>query len=69
MFVQDELTENHILLFDNVFKKASVIDRYGTMHNFEKLSYTPTTTNYGKTSVFFQVASTWNNMQNILFLT
>lgn len=44
MFIQDELTENHILLFDNAFKKASVIDRYGTVHNFEKLSYTPTTT-------------------------
>ena len=44
MFIQDELTENHILLFDNAFKKASVIDRYGTVHNFEKLSYTLTTT-------------------------
>ena len=55
MFRKDELTENHILVLDNIFKKASDIQGYGNR-----------LWNYGKTSVFFLAASTWNNMKNVL---
>ena len=55
-------------MFDNVFKKANDIQGYGTIHTLINLviALQLLIENYWKTSVFFQVGSTWNNMQNVL---
>ena len=55
IFLKDGLTKNHILVLDNVLKKASDIQGYGNR-----------LWDYGKTSVFFRAASTWNNMKKVL---
>ena len=68
MFVKDVLAENHIPAFENMFMKTSETHRHRTRHSLRNTVVLPQpkTENYGKTSVFYQAALTWNNMQNVL---
>ena len=63
MFVKDVLGENHIPAFENMFMKT--IETRHSLRNTVVLPQ-PKTENYEKTSVFYQAALTWNNMQNVL---
>ena len=64
MFVKDVLAGNHILEFENVFIKTSETHRHTTRDSLTNIVVLPQpkTENYGKTSVFYQAALTWNNM-------
>ena len=66
MFVKDVLAGNHIPVFEKVFMKTSETCRHRTRHSSKNTVVLPQpkTENYGKTSVFYQAALTWNNMKN-----
>ena len=68
MFVKDVLAGNHIPVFENVFMKLSETQRHITRHSLRNTVVLPQpkTENCGKTSVFYQAALTWNNIQNVL---
>ena len=68
MFAKDKLSANQIPIFNNFFKKSNEIHRHNTRHisrNTVELPQ-PMTESYGRYSVRFQAATTWNNLQNIL---
>ena len=70
MFVKDTLSPNQIAIFNNVFKKTNEIHRHNTRHtsrNAVELPQ-PITESYGRYSVRFQAATTWNNLQNIILI-
>ena len=69
LFVKSILSNNHLPIFENVFKKASKAHSYSTSHANQKLGITtlqPHTDHYGKFSIPYQAASTWNDLQNKL---
>ena len=68
MFVRDTLTATQILAFKNYFKKAKESHRHNTRHTSKDTVEIPqpTTETYGRYSIRFQAATTWNNMQNAL---
>ena len=68
MFVRDTLTATQIPAFKNYFKKAKEIHRHNTKHTSKDTEEIPqpTTEIYGRYSIHFQVATTWNNVQNDL---
>ena len=68
MFVKDTLSANQIPIFNNFFKKTNEIHRHNTRHtsrNTVELPQ-PMTESYGRYSVHFQAATTWNNLENII---
>ena len=68
MFVKNTLSANQIPIFNNFFKKTNEIHSHNTRHtsrNTVELPQ-PMTESYGRYSVRFQAATTWNNLQNIL---
>ena len=68
MFVRDTLTATQIPAFKNYFKKAKEIHRHNTRHTSKDTVEIPqpTTETYGRYSIHFQAATTWNNMRNSL---
>ena len=68
MFVRDTLTATQIPPFKNYFKKAKESHRHNTRHTSKDTVEIPqpTTETYGRYSIRFQAATTWNNMQNAL---
>ena len=70
MFVKEVLAGNHIPVFENVLMKTSETHRCRTRHSLRNTVVLPQpkTENYGKTSVFYQEALTWNNIQNFLLV-
>ena len=68
MFVKNTLSANQIPMFNNFFKKTNEIHGYNTRHtsrNTVELPQ-PMMESYGRYSVGFQAATTWNNLQTIL---
>ena len=62
------LSNNHLPIFESLFKKASGTDSYSTRHA-TKISLflpQPQRDQYGKFSITFRAASTWNDLQNKL---
>ena len=70
MFVRDTLIATQIPAFKNYFKKAKEIHRHNTRHTSKDTVEIPqpTTETYGRYSIRFQAATTWNNMQNALLI-
>ena len=68
LFVKSILLKNHLPIFENVFKKASKAHSYSTRHATKNsvLLLQPQTDHYGKFSITYQAASTWNDLQNKL---
>ena len=68
MFVRDTLTATQIPVFKNYFKKAKESHRHNTRYTSKDTVeiLQPTTETYGRYSIRFQAAPTWNNMQNAL---
>ena len=67
MFVRDTLTATHIPAFKNYFEKAKESHRHNTCTLKDTVEILqPTTETYGRYSIRFQAATTWNNMQNAL---
>ena len=68
MFVRDTLTATPIPAFKNYLKKAKESHRRNTRHTSkDKVEIPqPTTETYGRYSIHFQAATTWDNMQNAL---
>ena len=68
MFVRDTLTATQIPAFKNNFKKSKESHRHNTGHTSKDTLEIPqpTTEIYGRYSICFQAATTWNNMQNAL---
>ena len=68
MFVKDTLSANQIPIFNNIFKKTNEIHRHNTRHTSRNTVELPQTMteSYGRYSVCFQAATTWNNLQNII---
>ena len=68
MFVRDTLTATQIPAFKNYFKKAKESHRHNTRHTSKDTVEIPqpTTETYGRYSIRFQAAITWNNIQNAL---
>ena len=69
MFVRDTLTATQTPAFKNYFKKAKEIHRHKTRYTSKDTVEIPqpTTETCGRYSmVRFQVATTWNNVQNAL---
>ena len=68
MFVRDTLTATQIPAFKNYFKKTRKIHRHNTRHTSKDTVEIPQliTETYGRYSLFFQAATTSNNMQNTL---
>ena len=66
LFVKSILLNNHLLIFENLLKKASAAHSYSTGHATKNavLLPQPQTDHYGKCSITYQAASTWNNLQN-----
>ena len=64
MFVKDKLSANQIPIFNNFFKKTNEIYRHNTRHIFRNTVELrqPMTESYGRYSVHFQAATTWNNL-------
>ena len=56
--------KNHLPIFENVFKKASKAHSYSTRHATKNsvLLLQPQTDHYGKFSITYQAASTWNDL-------
>ena len=68
MFVRDTLSANQIPIFNNFFKKTNEIHRHNTRHtsrNTVELPQ-PMMESYGRYSVRFQAATTWNDLQIII---
>ena len=61
---------NHLPIFENLFKKASETHSYSTGHATKNLVFLlqPQTDQYGKFSITYQATSTctWNDLQNKL---
>ena len=59
---------NSIKAFKNYFKKTREIHRHNTRHTSKDTVEIPQpiTETYGRYSIRFQAATTWNNMQNAL---
>ena len=55
-------------IYENVFMRTSETHRHRTRLSLRNIVVLPQpkTENYGKTSVFYQVTLTWNNMQNVV---
>ena len=68
MFVRNVLNATQIPAFKNYFKKAKASHRHNTRHTSKDTVEIPqpTTETYGRYSIRFQAATTWNNMQNAL---
>ena len=66
LFVKSILLNNHLPIFENLFKKASAAHSYSTGHATKNavLLPQPQTDHYGKCPIAYQAASTWNNLQN-----
>ena len=66
LFVKSILLNNHLPIFENLLKKASAAHSYSTGHATKNavLLPQPQTDHYGKCSITYQAASTWNNLQN-----
>ena len=66
LFVKSILLNNHLPIFENLFKKASAAHSYSTGHATKNavLLPQPQTDHYGKCPITCQAASTWNNLQN-----
>ena len=66
LFVKSILLNNHLPIFENLFKKASAAHSYSTGHATKNavLLPQPQTDHYGKCPITYQAASTWNNLQN-----
>ena len=66
LFVKSILLNNHLPIFENLFKKASAAHSYSTGHATKNavLLPQPQTDHYGKCPMTYQAASTWNNLQN-----
>ena len=64
LFVKSILSKNHLPIFENVFKKASKAHSYSTRHATKNsvLLLQPQTDHYGKFSITYQAASTWNDL-------
>ena len=67
MFVRDTLTATQIPAFKNYFKKLkkSIDTIRHTSEDTVEIPQ-PITETYGRYSIHFQAATTWNNMQNAL---
>ena len=65
LFVKSILLNNHLPIFENLFKKASAAHSYSTGHATKNavLLPQPQTDHYGKCPITYQAASTWNNLQ------
>ena len=65
LFVKSILSNNHLPIFENLFKKAH---SYSTRHATKNLAFLPQpeADHYGKFSITYQAASTWNYLQNKL---
>ena len=59
---------NHLPIFENLFKKASETHSYSTRHAIANSIFLPQpqTDQYGKFSIKYEIASTWNDIQNKL---
>ena len=68
MFVRDTLTATQIATFKNYFKKAKESQRHNTRHTSKDTVeiLQPNNETYGRYSIRFEAATTWNNMQNAL---
>ena len=68
LFVKSILSNNHLPIFENVFKKASKAHSYSTRHATKNSVFLPQpqADHYGKFSITYQGASTLNNLQNKL---
>ena len=66
LFVKSIRLNNHLPIFENLFKKASAAHSYSTGHATKNavLLPQPQTDHYGKCPMTYQAASTWNNLQN-----
>ena len=64
MFVRDKLTATQIPAFKNNFKKAKESHRLNMGHTSKDTVEIPqpTTETFGRYSICFQAATTWNNM-------
>ena len=68
MLVKDTLSANQMPIFNNFLKKPNEIHRHNTRHTSRNTAELPQpmTESYGRYSVHFQAATTWNNLQNII---
>ena len=68
MFVRDTLTATQISAFKNYFLKTKESHSHNNRHTSKDTVeiLQPTTETYGRSSMRFQAATTWNNMQNAL---
>ena len=68
MFVEDTLSANQIPIFNNFLKKNNEIHRHNTRHTSRNTVEPPQpmTESYGRYSVRFQAATTWNNLQSLI---
>ena len=68
LFVKSILSNNHLPIFENVFKKASKTHSYSTRHATKNsvLLPQPQTDHYEQFPITYQAASTWNDLQNKL---
>ena len=68
LFVKSIFSNNPLPIFENLFKKASEAHSNSTRHATKTsvLLPQPTTYHYGKFSITYQVASTWNDLQDKL---
>ena len=64
------LSNNHLPIFANFYKKASETHFHSTRHATTNLIFLPQsqTDQYGKFSITYQTAFTWNGLQNKLGL-
>ena len=68
LFVKSILSNNHLPIFENLFKKASEAHSYSTRHATKNSVFLPQpqADHYGKFSITYQGASTLNDLQNKL---
>ena len=66
LFAKSIILNNHLPIFENLFKKASAAHSYSTGHATKNavLLPQPQTDHYGKCPIAYQATSTWNNLQN-----
>ena len=62
------VSANQIPIFNNLFIKTNEIHRHNSRHTSRNTVEhpQPMTESYGRYSVRFQAATTWNNLQNII---
>ena len=68
LFIKNILSNNHLPIFENLFKKASETNSYPTRHATGNSVFLPQpkTDQYGNFSITHQTAYTWNDLQNKL---